>query len=135
MTATRLGLTQRQIDCFAHIQRYIAAHGCSPSYDDLGQLLGLEHKSGINRLVNGLSERGWITFKKGVSRSIAIVPAEARPLPGTAPSYTLPEVTEAALRKYCRFVLDEPADVVADAVKLFLDSCETDPAVKRSADA
>lgn len=115
--APQYGLTSRERECLDVIQAHIARYRSSPSYDDIAIGLGLSSKSSIHRLVTGLEKRGHIVRQFGSKRSIALVAAPAAPLPG----YTLPSTVEVALRAHCRKSGDDPADVIVDAVALFLD--------------
>jgi len=65
-----MGITDSQRDLMGFIIRYIAKNKKSPSYDEMKDGLGLASKSGIHRLINGLSDRGAIVFKKNCSRTV-----------------------------------------------------------------
>lgn len=73
-------LTRRQSDLLAFIKRYSAEHGYAPSYDEMKVGIGIVSKSGIHRLVSGLRERGAITARANLARSVGLVeePASAR---------------------------------------------------------
>ena len=67
-------LTSRQADCL----RFIAAHqrdnaGLTPTYDEIKDGLGLASKSGVNRLIDGLVERGAIQRLPNRARAITII--------------------------------------------------------------
>ena len=67
-------LTARQKDLFDFIVQYIQkTDGVPPSYDEMAEGLNLKAKSGINRLINGLEERGYIRRLPSRSRAIEIV--------------------------------------------------------------
>lgn len=76
-----LGLTQRQHDALVFVRRFIAERGHSPSYSEIADFLGLRSKSGVHRLIEGLVERGRITFAPGRPRSLGlpmdVAPTEA----------------------------------------------------------
>lgn len=55
-----VGITSRMRECAAAIDAYAQANGYAPSYDDLKDALGLASKSGIQRLITELRERGWL---------------------------------------------------------------------------
>jgi SOS-response transcriptional repressor LexA len=112
------GLTPRQRDCLAAIESYIAVNRCSPSIEDLRTRIGLSSKGRVTVIVQALKDRGYIRFKPRLSRTITLEP---RP-PGELPPHI-----EAKLRRYCASTGDDPGDVVADAVTLFLDQMEADP--------
>lgn len=88
------GLTPKQAECLAVIKNYTAAHGCSPSYSEIAQRMGMSANSraGVCALVTGLEQRGHVRRLQGQlrgrSRGLEIVetllPGEAtlRKLPG-----------------------------------------------------
>lgn len=67
------GLTRIQAVVLGVIERYVAAHGFSPSYQDIAAASGLASRGSVNRVVCVLRERGFINFHPGRSRSISIV--------------------------------------------------------------
>lgn len=67
------GLTRMQSRALAYIECYIAQHGISPTYDEIAAELGLASKSGVNRLVTGLVQRGRIRKLAGRARGIELV--------------------------------------------------------------
>jgi len=70
----RVSLTPRQQDLFAFIKGYLEANGgIAPSYAEMCDYLNLGSKSGINRLVRGLEERGVIRRLPHRVRSIIVV--------------------------------------------------------------
>ncbi|WP_420132631.1 LexA family protein [Rhodopseudomonas sp.] len=117
MTAAA-GLTPRMRDCLAAIESYIAANRCSPSIEDLRTSLGLSSKGRVSVIVQALQERGYVRFKPRLSRTIVLTPKT----PGELPPHI-----DAKLRRYCASTGDDPADVMIDAVTLFLDQMESDP--------
>lgn len=117
--AERYGLTPRMFECFKAIEQYIAINQHSPSYTELRNAMGLKTKGRIHEYLMALQARGWITFKPRLQRSIAIVPGA-----GDYCGYVLPSRVEAALRAHCNETGENPTDVVADAVALFVDEAE-----------
>lgn len=74
--AVKAGLTVQQGKLLEFITNYVTEHhGVSPSYDEMLAAMGLKSKSGINRLVVDLEERGHIARDKGARRSISLVAA------------------------------------------------------------
>jgi SOS-response transcriptional repressor LexA len=67
-----MGLTKRQSEALAFIRGFIEAKGYSPSTVEIMQGLGLASKSGVNRLVHGLRERGAVDFLDYRQRSIVL---------------------------------------------------------------
>jgi DNA-binding MarR family transcriptional regulator len=67
------GLTPRQKQAIDFIHTEIVTKGISPSFDEIGAELGLVSKGAVARLVDVLVDRGFITIRKHVSRSIALI--------------------------------------------------------------
>jgi repressor LexA len=64
-----LPLTKQQ----ERLWRYIRSCERSPSYVEMAQALGLSSKSGVNRLVEALSAKGYVRYTPCRSRSIIAV--------------------------------------------------------------
>ena len=73
-------MTRRQQQVLNFIERYIADNGdISPSYDEIGEELGLKSTSQIYQCLQSLEGEGKITTRPHFPRSIKIIkPAEAR---------------------------------------------------------
>lgn len=67
-----MGLTRRQAEALAIIRASKERDGFSPSYAELGSLLGC-NKSAVHRLVTCLEERGHIRRVPNAVRCIEIV--------------------------------------------------------------
>jgi SOS-response transcriptional repressor LexA len=72
------GLTHQQGKCLRAI-RDLTHDGIAPTYDELRQALGLASKSGVYRLLRGLSRRGMIDFLPNQARSVRILPTAIGP--------------------------------------------------------
>lgn len=127
--APQYGLTPRERDCLAAICDYVSRTGTAPAYSELGALLGLSSKSGVYRLVEGLEQRGWIRKLRNKARSIEIV-SRVNAASGVTMDVEkmVPRRTLAALHAHCQRTGEQPADVVADAIAMFLDKAERIPA-------
>lgn len=68
-----MGHTQRQGELLAFISGYIAEHGVAPSCDEMKDAMGLASKSGVNRMLNGLEERGLIRRVHFRARALEVV--------------------------------------------------------------
>lgn len=68
-------LTRRQIEGFDFIKGYIAANGFAPTFDEIGEAIGLRSKSGVFRLLERLEERGAIRRLPDKARGIELVEA------------------------------------------------------------
>jgi repressor LexA len=53
-------LTRKQHELLLFINKHLAEHGVSPSFDEMKEALNLKSKSGIHRLITGLEERGFL---------------------------------------------------------------------------
>lgn len=73
------GLTGRQRDLAIFIETYVASHGVAPSYDEMVSGLGLASKSGINRLLRGLEERGVVDTIPARARAITLIGSARQP--------------------------------------------------------
>lgn len=75
-----LGLTPRQKSLLDFLRAYIEENGYSPSYDEMKAGIGLASKSGINRLMVALHERGHIEMPQNRRyRGISILNADNQP--------------------------------------------------------
>ena len=54
-----MGLTKRQADCLAAIER-LTKRGVAPTYREIQSELGLASTSGIARMIDALAERGLV---------------------------------------------------------------------------
>jgi repressor LexA len=70
---TPAGTTKRQADALTFITGFIASHGYSPSYTEIGDALGIKGRGRIHELVAALEERGLVRKLPHRARSIAIV--------------------------------------------------------------
>lgn len=72
--ARRLSLTPRQQDAMDFITAYRKeSGGISPSYLEIMGAIGLASKSGVNRIVKGLEERGYIARMPNLARVIQVI--------------------------------------------------------------
>lgn len=68
-----MNLTARQRELLDFIAAHIAKTRCAPTYTEMAEHMGLMSKSGINRLVVGLEERGVIRRLPDRARAIQII--------------------------------------------------------------
>ena len=120
------GVTVRQADALRAIAAHIDTHGVSPSYDELQRALSLHGKSSINRLVGGLQQRGLIERQGRLARSIVVTALGRARMGAAAPAAggfgALPVELQVKLAAHCNDSGDSPEHVIADAVRLHLDS-------------
>ena len=85
-------LTFKQRDCLQFIGHYIdQSDGVSPSYDEIKDALSLKSKSGVNRLINGLCERGFLESLPHHRRSLTVTPKGIDLINSHSPRETKPE--------------------------------------------
>jgi SOS-response transcriptional repressor LexA len=65
----RVGLTMRQAEVYRFVQTFIELKGYSPSYPEIAEEIGC-NLSGVQRIAEGLEERGYIRRRKRQARSI-----------------------------------------------------------------
>ena len=68
-----MGLTPRQADCLAVIQKALGEGGIAPSFDEIAAQMHLKSKSGVDRLLRALEERGFIRRLAYRARGIELV--------------------------------------------------------------
>ena len=74
-------LTKRQKQVLDAIAAFIKEHGYSPSYEEIGALLGISSLSTTFGLLARLEKKGYIAREQKYSvRSISIVPRQLRAL-------------------------------------------------------
>ncbi len=66
-------LTKKQSELLLFINRHLAQHGASPSFDEMKDALNLKSKSGIHRLITGLEERGFIRRLAHRARALEVI--------------------------------------------------------------
>ncbi|MBI1201458.1 MAG: hypothetical protein GC182_02995 [Rhodopseudomonas sp.] len=115
------GLTPTLIKVLNTIVILTALHQRSPSLQEIANMLGRTSKSGVTTQIGRLAERGYISFTPRQAYSIRVID---RTPPAMASS--LPPGIQALLDRYCRRHDEEPIDVIADAVTLFIDQRECD---------
>jgi repressor LexA len=69
------GLTKKQKQALGFIADYMSRHdGIAPSYQEIAEALGLKSKSGVHRIVQGLTDKGHIRSRSYRARSITLNP-------------------------------------------------------------
>ena len=66
-------LTKQQNKLFNFLKHRIKKTNVSPSFEEMKNAMGLKSKSGIQRLIDGLVERGFIEKKNNRKRAINII--------------------------------------------------------------
>lgn len=106
-------LTPRQSTCLHVIKTHIAKHGHAPSRAEIASQMGLKSKSQVNLLLGSLQARGWVKLEKYATRAITVYDPQSI-------NELSPDV-EQALQAHCMRTGDSRADIINDAVSLFLD--------------
>lgn len=88
-------LTRKQHDLLLFIDDEIKRTGCSPSFEEMKQALGLQSKSGIHRLISALEERGFIKRHHNRARALEVMRRPNDP-PSAADNYDEAESDEAS---------------------------------------
>lgn len=73
-----MGLTAKQKELFAFINRYIAENdGQGPTFDQMTVAIGLKSKLGLHRIITALEERGLIRRLPNRARAIEVIARDA----------------------------------------------------------
>ena len=65
-------LTKKQKELFVYLRDYISSNNISPSFEEMKNAVNLKSKSGINRLITSLEQRGYIKRLKHKARAMEI---------------------------------------------------------------
>lgn len=65
-------LTKKQKDVMDFLKGYFKEYGVSPSYQEVADGLGLLSRATILKHLKGLKEKGYLSYKEGVIRSIRL---------------------------------------------------------------
>jgi repressor LexA len=132
-------LTRKQHELLLFINRHLAEHGVSPSFDEMKEALNLKSKSGIHRLITGLEERGFLKRLAHRARALEVVrlpddvsvrmpapkresftpnviPGRFRPLIGATPPQagTEPDGANANIPLYGKIAAGTPIEALRD---------------------
>lgn len=66
-------LTPRQSHLLAYIDAKIREDGYCPTFEEMAKAIGLRSKTGIDRLLTGLVERGFVRRKRYRARAIEVL--------------------------------------------------------------
>lgn len=70
-------MTPKQSKVLEFVASYCEKHGYSPSYQEIGEAVGIASKSGVKRLVDALVERGRLNILPRKARSLIVVESAA----------------------------------------------------------
>ena len=66
-------LTDRQQEVLEFIRTYVHKHGVVPARMEIGEALGLSHKTSVDAHLNALMKKGWIELQPGSPRNIRLL--------------------------------------------------------------
>ena len=66
-------ITPRQRDLLLFIAAYQAEHMCAPNFNEMAAGIGIQSKSGINRLLQQLGDRGYVRQYPARARAIEVL--------------------------------------------------------------
>lgn len=66
-------LTPKQHNLLVFIDKYIKDSGCSPSFDEMKNAVGLKSKSGVHAILKSLIERGFIKKMPHKARALEVL--------------------------------------------------------------
>lgn len=69
-------LTRPMLKLYNVMKDYYDRNGFMPSYEEMNDMMGLNSKSGINRLIVGMEERGAIQRIPNKARAIRLLPLD-----------------------------------------------------------
>ena len=88
-----MALTKRQRQVYDYIADFVRSNGYSPSFEEIGQALGLSSLATVHKHVTNLEEKGLIKRDYNRSRSIDVLPLRPRAKAAAATTdFTLPLV-------------------------------------------
>jgi repressor LexA len=75
---TAMAITRRQREVYDFISRFVAEHGYSPSFDEIGTGLKLSSLATVHKHITNLEKKGLLTRDYNRSRSIDLLPPKGR---------------------------------------------------------
>jgi repressor LexA len=69
----KLGVTMKQHLVLEFVKKYCNEKGYSPSYQEIGDAIGIASKSGVKRMIDALVERGHLELLPRRARSLAVI--------------------------------------------------------------
>ena len=73
-----MAITRRQREVYDFISRFVAEHGYSPSFEEIGKGLELTSLATVHKHVTNLEKKGLLTRDYNRSRSIDLLPPKGR---------------------------------------------------------
>lgn len=78
LTMSAMAITKRQRQVYDFISEFVQKRGYSPSFDEIGQGLGLSSLATVHKHISNLEEKGLLTRDYNRSRSIDLVAPKGR---------------------------------------------------------
>ena len=80
-----MAVTKRQHEVYEFLQRFIEKHGYSPSYQEIGEGLGLSSPATVHKHITNLVQKGMLRRDYNRSRSIDVLKMRGRSKPAPVP--------------------------------------------------
>jgi repressor LexA len=74
----RMAITRRQRQVYDFISRFVAEKGYSPSFEEIGEGLGLNSLATVHKHISNLEKKGLLTRDYNRSRSIDLLPPKGK---------------------------------------------------------
>ena len=74
----RMAITKRQRQVYDYISRFVSEKGYSPSFEEIGEGLGLSSLATVHKHISNLEKKGLLTRDYNRSRSIDLLPPKGR---------------------------------------------------------
>ena len=87
-----MAITRRQRQVYDFISGFTQTQGYSPSYEEIGEGLGLSSLATVHKHISNLEEKGLLKRDYNRSRSIDLLPLKQRSKPAMVPPASLPLV-------------------------------------------
>jgi repressor LexA len=81
-----MALTRRQREVYDFIARFVQTHGYSPSFEEIGEGLGLSSLATVHKHISNLEKKGLLRRDYNRSRSIDVLPPRGRMKQALAPA-------------------------------------------------
>lgn len=73
-----MAITKRQRQVYDYISEFVQKHGYSPSFEEIGEGLGLSSLATVHKHISNLEKKGLLTRDYNRSRSIDLLPPKGR---------------------------------------------------------
>lgn len=87
-----MAITRRQRQVYDFISEFVQAKGYSPSFEEIGEGLGLSSLATVHKHISNLEQKGLLRRDYNRSRSIDVLPIKSRPKTPPPPLAALPLV-------------------------------------------